>query len=315
MKCGSVAIICGMLFTATFGQEREDLYYAQPPNTGLYLGFVYVNNDNFILAGLNKLYLFNRQKLLTDTLNLSVNRATSFQDNIMHIRLLEDSQISVATLNRTLMLSIQSDKFRITEDYLVNNLAGRLGRHNLFILFKNGILGYSLKGKNIVYEFFHRVEKTGNFHQPGNKFVLQPNTEVKFMGSEIIAFTKFQSAGTNIFLFNRRGNSLCRLDTSTGTYQRINLPALDNENEAHEFFIDPHTHNMYLLKLARNKENSVFLMSEKNYSLTEVGRVNFLVRGVFNNKWYVAGMFDGAFAHYLIPIYGQNEKVNFFDHH
>lgn len=312
MKRWCVVIFYGILFNTVCGQEKEDLYYAQPPNTGLYLGFLYVNEENFVLAGLNTLYLFNHQKLLADTLPLSINRVISYADNVMHLNLVDAHTLSVATLNRTLLINIKNNKFFIQEDYATKTLARQLGKYDLFILFKAGLLARTTKGKSFGYQYFTRLGN-GGFSKLGEPIWAKGPAFVTFLGSEIIGFTKYQVLGNDVFLFDRRRNKLTVLNTLNGSYTEIPLPELNPEDEAHEFFIDKQTKRLYLVKLTRDEGSRVFEMSKEAHTITEKALIKYKVRGVYNGKCYVSGFFDGAAAHYLIPLYGKNNDLRFID--
>ncbi len=146
-------IIYGLLFfhllviPQAHAQEKRDLYYAQPANTGLYLGFIYVSAENFVLVGLHDLFLFNRQKLMVDTLHLSYPEALSFLDNVNHVLILDNGLLSVSTLRRSILVSILNDQFKVITDYSTTDVVKQLGKYDLFIQFKNGILARLTKGK------------------------------------------------------------------------------------------------------------------------------------------------------------------------
>lgn len=135
MKLAKAILILTPLLVVTpvFSQENKDLYYAQPPNTGLYLGFIYLNSDNFVLAGVNDLYLFDSKRLLVDSLQLSSGKK-SFLDNVNHANVVGKGVLSVSTLQRSMLISVENNAFKILEDYTVKEQQKKFGKYDLFIL-------------------------------------------------------------------------------------------------------------------------------------------------------------------------------------
>lgn len=313
MSRAKFGFLCVCLVLARFGytQEKSDLYYAQPPNTGLYLGFVYVSPENFVLAGLHQLFLFNRQKLMVDTLNLFY-QSPSFLDNVNHVALIDNGLISVSTLGRTLLVLVRNDQFEIVADYSNKELVKQLGKYDLFVLFKQGILTRSIKGKSTSHYYFAKSTGTSFKSEPTENLTPDTPDVTVYKGTEILGFSKYQALDEVIFIFNRKKNVIYGYNTVTGQKTEIILPSVDPTKEIHEFYIDQHTRKCYIVKIS-DDENKIFLMSPKDNSFKQVANTKYLVRGVFDGKLYVSGVFDGAVAHYLVPIEGQSAPVNFIE--
>ncbi len=106
---------------------------------------------------------------------------------------------------------------------------------------------------------------------------------------------------------------LIKYNTVTGERTEIILPPVEANREVHEFYVDAFTGDCYLIKISDTNLNTVFLMKEEDYSFHEVVSTKDIVRGVYDRKFYVSGVFDGAIAHYLIPVQGQNPPVKFIE--
>jgi hypothetical protein len=305
-------VACLYLITElVLAQDKKDLYYAQPENTGLYLGFIYLSPDNFVLVGIHDLYLFNKQKLLTDTLRLAI-KGESYMDNVNHASLISKDILSVSTLQRALLVQVMNDRFVVLKDFHYKDLRKQCGNFDLYVLFDKGLLARSIKGKLAAHYFFTQSADGKVFIRRSGQLTPERPEVVSYKGSEIIGFSDYQALGDDIFLFSRRHNTLIKYNTVSGEVSEINLPLLNKQNEAHEFYVDPIAGKCYLIKLLNDK-NIVYLMSDKDYSFTEVFTTPYIVRGIFNGKLYVSGMFDGAFGHFLIPIQGQNPEVIFIE--
>lgn len=296
-----------------YAQEKDDLYYAQPANTGLYLGFIYVSTENFVLVGLQELFLFNHQKLIVDTLRLSYPEATSFLDNVYHVSMLDNGLLSVSTLRRTILVSILKDQFKLITDYNTKDLIKQLGKYDLFIQFKSGILARSTKGKVKSHYFFAKHDGLTPFTKVTTNLTPDKPDVTQYKGSEILGFSKYQSYGDNIFIFNRKQNTLIKYNTVTGERTEVILPPVEAGKQVHEFYVDQFTGDCYLIKISDNNANTVSLMEEADHSFQEIVGTSYIIRGVYNRKFYVSGTFDDAIAHYLIPVQGQNPPVKFIE--
>jgi hypothetical protein len=295
------------------GQEKNDLYYAQPANTGLYLGFMYVNAQNFVLVGVQELFLFNRQKLLVDTLHLSYTESSSFLDNVNHASIIDKDLITVSTLRRSILVTISDDQFKLISDYNYKDLIKQLGKYDLFIQFKSGILARSRQGKVISHYYFSKQGIVPRFTKVTTNLTPNKPDVTQFKGSEVIGFSNYQSDGDDIFIFNRKKNMLIEYNTKTGEAKEIMLPPVNAGKEVHEFYVDSFTGNCYLIKITDNNENKMFIMKRSDYSFNEILSTKYIIRGVFDGKFYVSGIFDGAVAHFLIPIQGRNPVKEFIE--
>ena len=135
----------------------------------------------------------------------------------------------------------------------------------------------------------------------------------QYRGSEVLGFTKYQKLGDDVFLFRRKQNALSKYNILSKENEEIKLPSLEGENQLHEFFVDPIGKQCYLFVLSKSGANKIFSLSMQNRTFELKTTTNHIVRGVFDGKMYVSGIFDNALAHYLIPLSGQNQEVNFID--
>lgn len=310
-----LAIVLSLFFvptTKTAAQENKDLFYAQPANTGLYLGLLYIDSDNSVLVGMQKLYLLNKQRLFVDSLNLA-GKDNSYLANVYHATITEKNLLSVSTLQRALLIEVRENKFHIKKAVLNSDMQKKLGKFDLFILFKDGLLARSSKGKSQAHHFFIESGSTGYLPASSKNITPERPRVTDFKGSEIFGFSDYQTNGKSIYIFQRKQNMLWKYEPATDVVKEIALPAVKIHNEANEFFLDPHTGKRYLFSFSSDDRNKVFEFSDDDSAFREVAQTKYMVRGVFSGKLYISGVFDGTVAHYLIPLNYQNQELLFID--
>lgn len=135
IKCLILLFIMSSSFAN--GQNLKDLYYAQPENSGLYLGFIYLNENQFVLAGLHSLYLFNKERIIIDTL---VFGKKGFKDNLFRFNLenAEQKTMSISTLNKSLRVQVQNNRFKVLKETTITPKI-KLGKLNLTYLLRGVI--------------------------------------------------------------------------------------------------------------------------------------------------------------------------------
>lgn len=132
--------------------------------------------------------------------------------------------------------------------------------------------------------------------------------EPAFRGSEIISFNKFQSWGDNGFLYDKRIKKIIIYNKVTGKTQTNTIPK-HTYNEFIEFYVDPITGKSYLFKFDKDNNGVLYNYNWKTNEYTSLLKTKYLVRGVFDGKLYISGRFDDTYAHYLIPIKGENKNI------
>lgn len=287
----------------SYAQDSVYLYYAQPDNTALYLGLVYMSEENTVLVGEKKLFLLNYQRLIVDTLLLAQG-GDSFLDNVNNVTVIDKETLSVSTLRMTILLKIKWDEFHIQKKYYYDELKAKVGLFDIYVLLPKGLLVRNIiKKKNeIQHYYFSKAEGEEAFFRLNGTTILSRPVVAKHRGSEIIGFSKYQINGKFLYIFNRKQNVLNKLDTTTGQVSEILLPPIDSNRLLHEFYVDHVTGLCYLVAFFANGVNKVFLLSDGERTFKEVFTTPYTVRAVFNGKCYVAGLFDNAQAHFLIPI-------------
>ncbi len=312
MKIYKLIWILLFLFSiSSKAQEIKDLYYAQPKNTGLYLGFIYVNAQNFLLVGVNTIFLFDEKKTIVDTLSLSHKQAT-FLDNVSHVALIKSTTISISTLQRALLIDVVDNKLKVVRDIRSKDLKQKIGKYDLFALFDKGAIARS-NSKSQNHFYFEQRENATFDTKPSMNLTPDVPIVTQFKGSEILGFNKYQKLDNTIFIFRRKQNALSTYNILTKQNEEIKLLDLEDENQLHEFFVDPIKKQCYLFRLSKNEENKIFKLSLHDNSFKLVATTKYIVRGIFDGKMYISGIFDDALAHYLIPLEGQNPDVLFFD--
>lgn len=289
------------------GQDVKDLYYAQPEGTGLYLGFLYLNEEQFILAGLNELYLFNDQRLLVDTLTFG-NKG--FLDNL-YVLFVENKNkkiINLATLNATMRVQVRDSVFTILSHTLTGKQV-KSGREkfDLIVSWKDTYIG---REKSDYYGVLNNVN--GKWLLERKILPEWPNMQKTYRGSEIIAFNKLLTFGDICFFYDKRYRKLIVFDMQLSK-TRVNPMPETTANEFLEFYLDPSTGNTYLFRYNDQKEGTLYKYNYKKNEYYEILKTPHLVRGVYDNKLYVSGTFDNTVAHYLIPIYGVNSEIKLIE--
>lgn len=293
------------------GQGIKDLYYAQPENTGLYLGFVYLNENQFVLAGLHSLYLLNNEKVITDTLVFGKH---GLEDNI-YIFNLEDPDkdiLVVATLKRSLQVQVLGNHFKVLKETPVKSKL-KVGKLKVNLLIPWGDK-YVARAKLKHQRYFLVDIEEGEIILKDTIFDDALKFEPTFIGAEVINFNSFQSREEHCFLYDKRTKKLIIYNRVTGKTRVNNMPEITYD-EFVEFYIDPISGKSYLFKFDTNNNGILYNYDWQENKYSTLLETKYLVRGVFDGKVYVSGVFDGTYAHYLIPIKGSNKNIILIDGH
>jgi hypothetical protein len=209
-----------------------------------------------------------------------------------------------------MLISVENNAFKILEDYTVKEQQKKFGKYDLFILTQHGVICRAAYKNGHGHYYFSKSAAVNNPLQ--NLTPASPQV-TRFKGSEIFGFSKYQFLGDNVFLFNRRQNTLSIFDETQASLRKVALPEVDSENQANEFYVDPIGGKCYLVQLNHLGDSKIYSFSLSDGSFKLIASTKHIVRGVFNGNIYVSGVFDGVVAHYLIPLHGQNPEIIFVD--
>ncbi|GEM_PF-2853251 len=293
-------------------QNIKDLVFAHPDNTGLLnMGLFPINDDMKFLVGMTSLYLLDRENLFIDTIEFA--KSNHWKHYPINITVQKDWQIAITSPSAFWVIGAQAGKLILQENITVdkelkkNTTSGiqyiPVAKDYLVVL-EQKTKDYKLYKRTPGggYRFVHLIAK----HRP-------PVT--KYRQGEVISLSQLHIKQNKLYIYKRNTNvidvyEIGRQDNSSTI---IELPALLSNEECNLFYLDYFTGKLYVQNYNGSEKNILYELDEGNGSLTKLLETPYLIRGVFNNKYYVSGIFDGTYGHYLLPLQGANEGIILLD--
>jgi len=316
MKKASILLLLFPLQILTVkAQDDKDLFYAQPPNSALYMGLIPVKDNLAVLAGRKQVLLLGENRILRDTLYLNPTDKDSFEHYINHIALTDEGFLSISTYFRGLLVNISDEQFYIEKDIRLTkevekDLMDRLdkkGRINYVVVDEDGIL-VRLKGKKSEHYYISKNSQVSNNMTPHHPDI------TRYMKSRVIGFNKYQYVGDSILHWNRKKNRLFVFDKKTNKTSDFTPKKLKNpKKEIYEYYYDPLMNQHYLHLIREDGKNEIGKLDMMKKTILNPISTKFIIRGVFNSHYYVSGIVDGVRGHFLIPETGKNPDVNKLD--
>lgn len=258
----------------------------------------------------NYLYLFSREGIVLDTLEVGDNRIHFLQSLIV----INDSIIQFNTMNKNAKYEIEKGRlikifehnragYEETEisscghHYSFNNISigvscGFIGKK------KQRYLAYYLSG-GVPYTIYDFIVENKNKIYLGSGLL---DADIMFNLKENLLFMPLEDVGKLIIF-----------DINSLTSRTIVFPVLDSRNESYRPFYDYQTDRLYVVNYKKDESNKLFIL-DKNEQLVFIKEIEVNPISIVGNHLHIIQLDDNKNnCHYLIPINTTTESTQLLE--
>lgn len=287
-------------------QEIKDLVFAHPDNTGLLnMGLFPISNDLKYLLGMTSLYLLDEENLFIDTLVFA--KAEHWKYYPINVIMQDNENIAITTPSAFWVVGVKKNQLVLKKNVVVDKSLKKATTNGYQYIPVTNSLMIVIEQKTQNYKLYK--EQNNNSYDFVKQIAEHRKQITNFKQGETLSFNNIQVHHKQLFIYDRSTNVIDVYNLEKYSSSYIELPQLKSEHECNLFYIDYFTGKKYVQNYTGSDTNILFELDIATGNLTKVLETPFLIRGVYNNKYYVSGIFDGTYGHYLIPLQGENEDV------